>query len=73
MTQINPSILAIVPAAGVGSRMQADRPKQYLSINDKAVLEHTVEKLLQHPKIDKVIVSITDGDPYFHLLLKTRR
>ncbi|NOH63788.1 2-C-methyl-D-erythritol 4-phosphate cytidylyltransferase [Vibrio sp. RE88] len=68
MTQVNPSIVAIVPAAGVGSRMQADRPKQYLSINDKAVLEHTVEKLLQHPKIDKVIVSITDGDPYFPLL-----
>ncbi|MCG9678254.1 2-C-methyl-D-erythritol 4-phosphate cytidylyltransferase [Vibrio sp. Isolate24] len=68
MTKSSFSIVAIVPAAGVGSRMQADRPKQYLTINGKAVLEHTVEKLLQHPKVSTVIVSITDGDPYFPLL-----
>ncbi|MGY0614303.1 2-C-methyl-D-erythritol 4-phosphate cytidylyltransferase [Vibrio sp. FJH11] len=59
------SHIAIVPAAGVGSRMKADRPKQYLLINGKAVLEHTVEKLLSHPKISKVVVAITEGDPYY--------
>ena len=59
------SIVAIVPAAGVGRRMQADKPKQYLSIGNKTVLEHTVEKLLAHPSVSKVVVAITDGDPYF--------
>ncbi|MGP8308380.1 2-C-methyl-D-erythritol 4-phosphate cytidylyltransferase [Vibrio sp. YIC-376] len=59
------SHIAIVPAAGVGSRMKADRPKQYLLIDGKAVLEHTVEKLLSHPKISKVVVAITAGDPYY--------
>ncbi|CAE6918085.1 2-C-methyl-D-erythritol 4-phosphate cytidylyltransferase [Vibrio sp. B1FLJ16] len=59
------SHIAIVPAAGVGSRMKADRPKQYLLIDGKAVLEHTVEKLLSHPNIAKVVVSVTEGDPYF--------
>jgi 2-C-methyl-D-erythritol 4-phosphate cytidylyltransferase len=59
------SIVAIVPAAGVGSRMKADRPKQYLSIGHQTVLEHTVEKLLSHPAISKVIVAISDGDPYY--------
>ncbi len=32
---------AVVPAAGVGKRMNADRPKQYLQLNDKTVIEHT--------------------------------
>ncbi|KJY83600.1 2-C-methyl-D-erythritol 4-phosphate cytidylyltransferase [Vibrio galatheae] len=59
------SVVAVVPAAGVGSRMQADRPKQYLTIQGHTVLEHTVEKLLLHPVVNKVVVAITDGDPYF--------
>jgi 2-C-methyl-D-erythritol 4-phosphate cytidylyltransferase len=65
MLDSTPSHVAIVPAAGVGSRMKADRPKQYLMIDGKAVLEHTVEKLLSHPKIAKVVVAVTDGDPYY--------
>lgn len=59
------SLVAVVPAAGVGSRMQADRPKQYLKISGKTILEHTVEKLLTHPAVEKVIVAISDGDPYY--------
>ncbi|MBA5764271.1 2-C-methyl-D-erythritol 4-phosphate cytidylyltransferase [Vibrio sp. 404] len=64
---INPSdsIVAIVPAAGVGSRMKAGKPKQYLMIGGLTVLEHTLLKLLDHPRINKVVVAITDGDPYF--------
>lgn len=59
------SVVAVVPAAGVGSRMKADRPKQYLQIQGHTVLEHTVEKLLLHPMVNKVVVAITDGDPYY--------
>jgi 2-C-methyl-D-erythritol 4-phosphate cytidylyltransferase len=58
-------IIAIVPAAGVGSRMQADRPKQYLNIDGKTILQHTVDKLLSHPQIESVVIAISDGDPYF--------
>ena len=66
MTSTKPSsIVAIVPAAGVGSRMKADRPKQYLVLNGKTVLEHTIEQLLSYPLIENVVVAITDGDPYF--------
>ena len=32
-------IIAVIPAAGVGSRMQANKPKQYLKILDKTILE----------------------------------
>jgi 2-C-methyl-D-erythritol 4-phosphate cytidylyltransferase len=58
-------IIAIVPAAGVGSRMQADVPKQYLKINDKTILEHTVDKLLSHPSVESVIVAVSEDDPYY--------
>lgn len=59
------SITAIVPAAGVGSRMKADRPKQYLLLNGKTVIEHTIEQLLRFPLINYVVVSVSDSDPYF--------
>ena len=58
-------IYAIVPAAGVGSRMQADKPKQYLQLHGKTILEHTVEKLLAYPAIKKVIVAVSETDPFY--------
>lgn len=59
------TIVALVPAAGVGSRMGKQLPKQYLVINNKCVLEHTVDKLLDHPDIDKVVVVLSENDTYF--------
>lgn len=64
----SPSIIAVVPAAGVGSRMQADRPKQYLSLAGKTIIEHTLEALISHPDIEQVIVALSPNDPYFHTL-----
>lgn len=67
------AFVAIVPAAGVGSRMRADRPKQYLIIDGKSVLEHTVEKLLAHPKISHVVVAVSDDDPFYPELAIAQR
>jgi len=39
-------VWAIVPAAGIGTRMLADRPKQYLALEGKTVIEHTFSALL---------------------------
>ncbi len=61
-------LYAIVPAAGIGSRMKADLPKQYLKLHNKTILEHTVDKLLEHPCIDKVIIAVSDDDAYFKQL-----
>ncbi|MEZ9059444.1 2-C-methyl-D-erythritol 4-phosphate cytidylyltransferase [Vibrio pelagius] len=58
-------IVAVVPAAGVGSRMKADRPKQYLTIHAITILEHTVNKLLSHPQVSKIVVAVSESDPYF--------
>ncbi|OQQ05489.1 2-C-methyl-D-erythritol 4-phosphate cytidylyltransferase [Vibrio splendidus] len=59
------SVIAVVPAAGVGSRMKAGRPKQYLKIHGKTILEHTIEKLLSHPQVAQIVVAISDDDPYY--------
>jgi 2-C-methyl-D-erythritol 4-phosphate cytidylyltransferase len=45
--------------------MLASCPKQYLMIENKTILEHTVERLLSHPAINKVIIALGDQDEYF--------
>ncbi len=56
---------AIVPAAGVGKRMNADRPKQYLELAGKTVIEHTLTRLLQAKVFSAVAVAISTEDPYW--------
>ncbi len=56
---------AVIPAAGVGSRMKADRPKQYLSLAGRTVLEQTLNIFFAHPAIHGIVVAISADDPYF--------
>lgn len=55
----------VIPAAGVGSRMGADRPKQYISINKKTIIEYTIDCFLQREEINKIIVAISNTDEYW--------
>lgn len=59
----------IVPAAGKGMRMGSDLPKQYLSIEGKTILEHSVERLASHSLIEKVVVVIDKDDLIWPQLL----
>lgn len=54
----------LVPAAGSGSRMQSDRPKQYLKFpaTNRTVLETTVNTLLDVPEIDGIYVAVSPQD-----------
>lgn len=56
---------ALVPAAGVGARMAADRPKQYLALRGRPILQHTLERLCSHARIDGVWVGLSAADPYW--------
>lgn len=58
----------VVPAAGVGRRMGASCPKQYLPLAGKFLIEHTLERLLAHPRIARVVVAISADDPFFNTL-----
>jgi len=59
---------AILPAAGIGQRMQADKPKQYLPLGQKTVIEHSLDRLLSMDEIEGVVISISDTDEYWHAL-----
>lgn len=59
------SCWAVVPAAGVGRRMGADIPKQYLSLAGKTVLDTTLERLLQHPAVAGIVVAVSDSDEWW--------
>lgn len=56
---------AILPAAGVGARMEADCPKQYLPLAGRTVIEHSLDALLNHPAICGAVVAISDTDDYW--------
>lgn len=56
---------AVVVAAGVGKRMGAALPKQYLQLGAYSILEHTVLKLLSSPYVAQVIVVCAEKDRYF--------
>lgn len=68
MTDFHSGLTAIVPAAGIGSRMGADCPKQYLTLAGKTILEHTLGCLLSHPAIARVIVALAPHDEWFEQL-----
>ena len=68
MTDCHSGLTAIVPAAGIGSRMGADCPKQYLTLAGKTILEHTLGCLLSHPAIVRVIVALAPHDEWFEQL-----
>lgn len=55
----------IVPAAGVGARMAADRPKQYLEVAGKSILEHTLSIFLDHPQLHRIILPVSATDEYW--------
>ena len=54
-------VVALIVAAGSGSRMGGDLPKQFRSIGGKTVLAHAVDALASHPAINMVRVVIGPG------------
>lgn len=59
------SVHAIIPAAGVGRRMQSDIPKQYLRLLGRPVIAWSLERLLAHPRVSGAIVAIAEGDQWW--------
>jgi len=59
---------AIIPAAGTGTRMPADRPKQYLHLAGQPILTRVVNVFSTHPRIEKVIVVLHAQDRWWSSL-----
>jgi 2-C-methyl-D-erythritol 4-phosphate cytidylyltransferase len=63
MTQA-PRYFALIPAAGVGARMGAGSPKQYLRIGGKPMLRHTLDAFLSSDLVAHTFVVVSPDDPY---------
>ncbi|MES2824550.1 MAG: 2-C-methyl-D-erythritol 4-phosphate cytidylyltransferase [Pseudomonadota bacterium] len=55
----------IVPAAGVGSRMGSEIPKQYLTLGAKTIIEHTLERLLGLSFVAGIVIVISENDTHW--------
>lgn len=61
-------IWAIVPASGVGRRLQGQLPKQYMQLGGKSVIEHTLDRLLSFDAIHGVILVLRSEDQHWQEL-----
>lgn len=46
--------IALILSGGVGSRLGADIPKQYIKVGNRMILSYCVEQLSMHPQIDAI-------------------
>lgn len=58
----------VVPSAGTGKRMQAGKPKQYITLGGKPLIEYTLSTFCNHEKITGIVVAISAGDEYWQKL-----
>ena len=58
----------VVPAAGIGSRMGGDIPKQYVSVNGKTIIEHTLDNFIDRKEIENICISISESDNHWPTL-----
>lgn len=63
---------ALIFAGGTGQRMNTkNKPKQFLELNSKPIIIHTIEHFENHPMIDGiVVVCLKDWIPYMNTLLQ---
>jgi 2-C-methyl-D-erythritol 4-phosphate cytidylyltransferase len=61
------SVCAIIAAAGHGDRIASPIPKQFLEIENKPIVVHTLEKFCQCELIDRIII-VVPKDWYRHIV-----
>lgn len=53
--------IAIILAGGIGSRLNAGEPKQFLKIAGMSVIEHTISVFQKHPRTDEIAVVVNNA------------
>lgn len=56
----NNVLMAVIPAAGNGSRMQTEVPKQFLTIAGKTLLEYSIQAVCRDSRIKQVFVAVSE-------------
>ena len=61
----NANCWIIIPAAGMGSRMNSSCPKQYLLLNGRPLIEHSLERFLALAWVKSIVVAIHKDDQHW--------
>lgn len=63
--------IAVIFAGGVGQRMHSvERPKQFLEMNNKPIIIHTLEHFENHPQIDAIVIAcVEDWIPHLEKII----
>ena len=56
------NIYAILPAAGIGTRMASNKPKQYLLLAGQPVIIHTLRTFLSIPRISELVLAVQPSE-----------
>ncbi|WP_159672237.1 2-C-methyl-D-erythritol 4-phosphate cytidylyltransferase [Andreprevotia sp. IGB-42] len=59
------SPIALLPAAGSGSRMESATPKQYLNLLGKPLIWHTLHALHAVPELARIVVVLSAADEWW--------
>lgn len=52
----------VVPAAGRGMRVGGEIPKQYLTLNGRPLIRHTLERVAAHPRVSGLMIALAADD-----------
>jgi 2-C-methyl-D-erythritol 4-phosphate cytidylyltransferase len=54
------SILVIIPAAGSGTRIGGDVPKQFRTFRGRTILQHVVDRFLAEDEVTRIVVPVSN-------------
>jgi 2-C-methyl-D-erythritol 4-phosphate cytidylyltransferase len=63
-----PRFHIIIPAAGAGNRMASTIPKQYLPLNGKPMVSHSIQTFFACPRIDSINLALSPDDFFWRSL-----
>lgn len=62
MATRRPKVFAVVPAAGSGTRLGGSTKKQFLLLNEKPILVHTLQRFEHCPEIDEIAIAVPEDE-----------
>lgn len=61
MPRVRPKVIAIIPAAGSGTRLGGQVRKQFLPLKDKPIIVHTLRQFEHCPDIDEIAIAVPES------------
>lgn len=58
--QERPKVHAVIPAAGLGSRLGGAVPKQFLQLEEKPILVHTIQRFESSSDVDEISLAVPE-------------